>query len=150
MTNSSTFAITLISILALACILVTIYMRYPVHTPLPNHQSAPVVSTLQITTIEPDHPRNNITVMATTLKPNKHVLHSYVESRSATHLLPTGPNEPTLNVPYPDVSACPFLQQTNNQPAPASERDVPMTNRPGSTCPRINLWWSDVCGVTSV
>ena len=151
MTNSSTFAIALLCVLALACILVTVYMHYPVHAPLPNRAPTVVHTTMDVTTTTPSaSPRNHLTIMATTQKPNKDVLQSFVESRSSTHLQPTGPNEPTLRVPYPDVSACPFLQQTNNQPAPASERTVPLANRPGSTCPRINLWWSDVCGVTSI
>lgn len=156
MTNSSTFAITLLCVLALTCILVMVYIRYTLDTHLSNRKSTSVKTlantdtNLQMTETNSVQKPKNITVMTTTLNQNEDVLHSFVESRSSTHLLPTGPNEPTLIVPYPDVSACPFLQQTNNQPAPVSERIVPMRNRPGSTCPRINLWWSDVCGVTSV
>ena len=78
------------------------------------------------------------------------VLHSFVELRSATEACPSASRAPPPQIPYPDVSACPFLQRTNNQPAPASERVVPTRNRPGSTCPRVNLWWSDVCGVRSL
>ena len=78
------------------------------------------------------------------------VLHSFVELRSATEACPSASRAPPPQIPYPDVSACPFLQRTNNQPAPASERVVPTRNRPGSTCPRVNVWWSDVCGVRSL
>jgi len=78
------------------------------------------------------------------------VLHSFVELRSATEACPSPSRAPPPQIPYPDVSACPFLQHTNNQPAPASERVVPTRNRPGSTCPRVNVWWSDVCGVRSL
>ena len=78
------------------------------------------------------------------------VLDSYVELRSATDACPSPSKPPPTQIPYPDLTACPFLQQTNNQPALDSERQVPKRNRVGSTCPRINIWWSDQCGIASL
>ena len=78
------------------------------------------------------------------------VLNSFVELRSATDACPSPNRAPPAQIPYADISVCPFLQKTNNQPTPISERVVPTRSRPGSTCPRINVWWSDVCGVHSL
>lgn len=78
------------------------------------------------------------------------VLDSYVEMRSASDACPSPSRLSPAQTPNPDVTACPFLQRTNNQPAPVSERTVPVRGRPGSTCPRINVWWSDRCGAASL
>lgn len=71
------------------------------------------------------------------------VLNSYVELRSATDVCPGPGKPPPPQIPYPDVSICPFLQSTNNKPSPKNEYFVPA--KPFPPCQsmhmrRVNMW----------
>ena len=72
------------------------------------------------------------------------VLNSYVELRSATDVCPKPGKPPPPQIPYPDVSICPFLQSTNNKPTPINEHFLP--SKPFPPCQkmhmRVNMWCS--------
>ena len=160
--SPATLALVALLVLALAGVGAAMAVRPPTAKPLPKRKApassraAPVVVSASLaafdatvpTLVTPPTPAS-IERRCTEAAADP-VLHSFVELRSATEACPSASRAPPPQIPYPDVSACPFLQRTNNQPAPASERVVPTRNRPGSTCPRVNVWWSDVCGVRSL
>lgn len=154
--SPATLALVALLVLALAGVGAAMAIRPPAVKPLPKRKvSSSSRATLVVaspstapTLVTPPTPAN-IDRRCAEAAANP-VLHSFVELRSATQACPSASRAPPPQIPYPDVSVCPFLQRTNNQPAPASERVVPTRNRPGSTCPRVNVWWSDVCGVRSL
>lgn len=160
--SPTTLALVALLVLALAGVGAAMAVRPPTAKPLPKRKvpasssAAPVVVSASLaasdatvpTLVTPPTPASIDRRCAEAAADP--VLHSFVELRSATEACPSASRAPPPQIPYPDVSACPFLQRTNNQPAPASERVVPTRNRPGSTCPRVNVWWSDVCGVRSL
>jgi hypothetical protein len=154
--SPTTLALVALLVLVLAGVGAAMAVRPPTAKPLPKRKvpasssAAPVVASPATvpTLVTPPTPASIDRRCAEAAADP--VLHSFVELRSATEACPSASRAPPPQIPYPDVSACPFLQRTNNQPAPASERVVPTRNRPGSTCPRVNVWWSDVCGVRSL
>lgn len=160
--SPATLALVALLVLALAGVGAAMAVRPPTAKPLPKRKASsssratPVVVSASLaasdatvpTLVTPPTPASIDRRCAEAAADP--VLHSFVELRSATEACPSASRAPPPQIPYPDVSACPFLQRTNNQPAPASERVVPTRNRPGSTCPRVNVWWSDVCGVRSL
>ena len=160
--SPATLALVALLVLALAGVGAAMAVRPPTAKPLPKRK-APASSRAASVVVSASLAASDATVPTLVTPPTPAsidrrcaeaaadpVLHSFVELRSATEACPSASRAPPPQIPYPDVSACPFLQRTNNQPAPASERVVPTRNRPGSTCPRVNVWWSDVCGVRSL
>ena len=160
--SPATLALVALLVLALAGVGAAMAVRPPTAKPLPQRK-APASSRATSVVASASLAASDVTVPTLVTPPTPAsidrrcaeaaadpVLHSFVELRSATEACPSASRAPPPQIPYPDVSACPFLQRTNNQPAPASERVVPTRNRPGSTCPRVNVWWSDVCGVRSL
>ena len=154
--SPATLALVALLVLALAGVGAAMAIPPPTVQPLPNRKAPSSSRTTRVVTSH-----KTVPILVTPPRPasisrrcseaaTDPVLHSFVELRSATEACPSASRTPPPQIPYPDVSACPFLQRTNNQPAPASERVVPTRNRPGSTCPRVNVWWSDVCGVRSL
>jgi hypothetical protein len=154
--SPATLALVALLVLALAGVGAAMAVRPPTAKPLPKRKAPSSSRATQVvaspatvpTLVTPPTPASIDRRCAEAAADP--VLHSFVEFRSATEACPSASRAPPPQIPYPDVSACPFLQRTNNQPAPASERVVPTRNRPGSTCPRVNVWWSDVCGVRSL
>lgn len=160
--SPATLALVALLVLALAGVGAAMAVRPPTAKPLPKRK-VPASSRATPVVVSASLAASDATVPTLVTPPTPAsidrrcakaaadpVLHSFVELRSATEACPSASRAPPPQIPYPDVSACPFLQRTNNQPAPASERVVPTRNRPGSTCPRVNVWWSDVCGVRSL
>lgn len=154
--SPATLAFVALLVLALAGVGAAMAVRPPTSKPLPKRKApAPSRATLVVASTATGPtlvtPPTSVSIDRRCAEAAADpVLHSFVELRSATEACPSASRAPPPQIPYPDVSACPFLQRTNNQPAPASERVVPTRKRPGSTCPRVNLWWSDVCGVRSL